>query len=197
MTWLGLLIGGIVGSTWGFKGTLLGALIGALIGMYLRRSAARANVNPAAPARGGEAVRVPSASDMPAAGTDPAMLPVRRRQRRGFAHPAPTRRQPPSLSRRRGVSRHVCGAGCAPRARTSPAVGVVHRRQRVDSDRRRDFFSAWHSLRYSPRSYRPDRMATDRRGHDGIVLIAMASGSQALGRDTGFRCRARAQASCT
>ena len=78
MTWLGLLIGGIVGSTWGFKGTLLGALIGALIGMYLRRSAARANVNPAAPGRRDEAVRVPPAGDMPVAGTDPAMLPVRK-----------------------------------------------------------------------------------------------------------------------
>ena len=43
MTWLGLLIGGIIGSSWGFKSALLGALIGALIGMYLRKSAARSS----------------------------------------------------------------------------------------------------------------------------------------------------------
>ena len=41
MTWLGLLIGGIIGSSWGFKSTLLGALVGALLGAYLRKSAAR------------------------------------------------------------------------------------------------------------------------------------------------------------
>jgi uncharacterized membrane protein len=89
MTWLGLLIGGIIGSAWGFKSTLLGALIGALIGTYLRRSAAGANVNRAAPARGGEAVRIPPAGDMPAATPDPAMLPVRKGgSGAGLAHPA-------------------------------------------------------------------------------------------------------------
>ena len=59
MTWLGLLIGGIIGSYWGFKSTLLGALIGALTGAYLRKSVARATLDQAGRARGSEAVRVP------------------------------------------------------------------------------------------------------------------------------------------
>ena len=44
MAWLGLLIGGLVGSGWGFKTTLIGALIGALAGAYLRKSASRSEL---------------------------------------------------------------------------------------------------------------------------------------------------------
>ncbi|HEY7943828.1 MAG TPA: DUF2339 domain-containing protein [Casimicrobiaceae bacterium] len=60
MTWLGLLIGGVIGSSWGFRSMLLGALIGALIGTYLRRSAARPMVAPrATPLPDMNAVRAP------------------------------------------------------------------------------------------------------------------------------------------
>ncbi len=65
MTWLGLLIGGILGSYWGFKSTLLGALVGALAGVYLRKSAAR----------GREGLRMPPPATMP---TNAALLPVRK-----------------------------------------------------------------------------------------------------------------------
>jgi uncharacterized membrane protein len=88
MTWLGLLIGGIIGSSWGFKSTLLGALVGALIGMYLRRSAARASASQPA-ARVGEAARVTPPADLPVAATGAALLPVRKGGTgAGLAHPA-------------------------------------------------------------------------------------------------------------
>ena len=74
MTWLGLLIGGIIGSAWGFKSTLVGALVGALIGMYLRKSAARGNVPAAEPTRRGDVERVST----PEAATSAAPLPVRK-----------------------------------------------------------------------------------------------------------------------
>jgi uncharacterized membrane protein len=89
MTWLGLLIGGIIGSTWGFKSALLGALVGALIGMYLRKSAARASVGQPAPARGGEGVRAAPSPNAAGAATG-AALPVRKGGTGGgFAQPAP------------------------------------------------------------------------------------------------------------
>src|SRR6185295_6204509 len=76
MTWLGLLIGGIIGSSWGFKSALLGALIGALIGMYLRKSAARSSESRTAAAQAGQAVGVAPSFD--AAGATGAVLPVRK-----------------------------------------------------------------------------------------------------------------------
>jgi uncharacterized membrane protein len=88
MTWLGLLIGGIIGSSWGFKSTLLGALIGALIGAYLRRSAARSSAD--RPARAADGISSPRPAAMPAATTDAAMLPVRKGGTgAGFAPAAP------------------------------------------------------------------------------------------------------------
>lgn len=75
MTWLGLLIGGVVGSNWGFKGTVLGALIGALIGAYLRRTAARpVNAPRAMPAANANAEAASGAS----AAINPPPLPVRK-----------------------------------------------------------------------------------------------------------------------
>jgi len=77
MTWLGLLIGGIIGSSWGFKSALLGALIGALIGMYLRKSAARSSESRTAAAQAGEAVSLAPSPDAAGVATG-AMLPVRK-----------------------------------------------------------------------------------------------------------------------
>jgi len=77
MTWLGLLIGGIIGSSWGFKSALLGALIGALIGMYLRKSAARSSESRTAAAQAGQAVGVAPSFDAAGAATG-AVLPVRK-----------------------------------------------------------------------------------------------------------------------
>ncbi|MEO8564892.1 MAG: DUF2339 domain-containing protein [Betaproteobacteria bacterium] len=97
MTWLGLLIGGIIGSSWGFKSTLLGALIGALIGAYLRKSAARSSADPTLPARGAAGASVSPATDMPAAMNDAAMLPVRKGGTgAGLAQAAPARVTPAS-----------------------------------------------------------------------------------------------------
>jgi len=78
MTWLGLLIGGIIGSSWGFRSALLGALIGALIGAYLRKSAARATPDQAGRPRTGEAVPVPPTEDAPIAAPGVDLLPVRK-----------------------------------------------------------------------------------------------------------------------
>jgi uncharacterized membrane protein len=97
MTWLGLLIGAILGSYWGFKSTLLGALIGALIGAYLRKSAARAPLDQAGRARDGEGVRIPppvdtpiAAADTPIAAAGAEMRPVRKGGTgAGFAPPVP------------------------------------------------------------------------------------------------------------
>ena len=74
MIWLGLLIGGIIGSSWGFKSTLLGAFLGALIGVYLRKSAPPPGIAPATatqPAEDGGAAA-------PVGASDTAMLPVRK-----------------------------------------------------------------------------------------------------------------------
>jgi uncharacterized membrane protein len=90
MTWLGLLIGAILGSYWGFKSTLLGALIGALIGAYLRKSAARAPLDQAGRARDGEGVRIPPPVDTPIAAAGAEMRPVRKGGTgAGFAPPLP------------------------------------------------------------------------------------------------------------
>jgi uncharacterized membrane protein len=97
MTWLGLLIGAILGSYWGFKSTLLGALIGALIGAYLRKSAARAPLDQAGRARDREGVRIPppvdtpiAAADTPIAAAGAEMRPVRKGGTgAGFAPPVP------------------------------------------------------------------------------------------------------------
>jgi uncharacterized membrane protein len=90
MTWLGLLIGAILGSYWGFKSTLLGALIGALIGAYLRKSAARAPLDQAGRARDGEGVRIPPPVDTPIAAAGAEMRPVRKGGTgAGFAPPVP------------------------------------------------------------------------------------------------------------
>jgi len=78
MTWLGLLIGGIIGSSWGFRSALLGALLGALIGAYLRKSAARATPDQAGRPRTGEAVPVPPTEDAPVAAPGVDTLPVRK-----------------------------------------------------------------------------------------------------------------------
>ncbi len=84
MIWLGLLIGGIIGSNWGFRSTLLGAVLGALVGFYLRKSAANANVAPAAAPRADGAAAEPGPLGAPAA----PMLPVRKGSTgAGFAHP--------------------------------------------------------------------------------------------------------------
>src|SRR4029079_15418559 len=78
MTWLGLLIGGIIGSSWGFRSALHGALLGALIGAYLRKSAARAPPDQAGRPRTGEAVPVPPTEDAPVAAPGVDLLPVRK-----------------------------------------------------------------------------------------------------------------------
>ena len=125
MTWLGLLIGGIVGSSWGFKSTLLGALIGALIGMYLRKSAARASESRTAPARGGEAVRVAPSPDAAGAATG-AVLPVRKGGTGGgFAQAAPEA-APATVSATPAVApRHdVRAAGCRARHDVRTGCGV-------------------------------------------------------------------------
>ena len=81
MLWLGLLIGGIIGSGWGFRGTLLGALLGALVGIYLRQSAARTTVPPGA---AGDGESAPATMLPPA----PA-LPVRKGGTGAGVAPAP------------------------------------------------------------------------------------------------------------
>src|SRR5689334_14827806 len=82
MIWLGLLIGGIIGSSWGFKSTLLGAGLGALIGVYLRKSAPPASVAPAQ-SQAGELA------------PDAAMLPVRKGGTGAGVAPPAARAAPP------------------------------------------------------------------------------------------------------
>src|ERR1041384_5671565 len=78
MTWLGLLIGGIIGSSWGFRSALRGARRGALIGASRRKSAARATPDQAGRTRTGEAVPLPPTEDAPIAAPGVDLLPVRK-----------------------------------------------------------------------------------------------------------------------
>jgi uncharacterized membrane protein len=78
MTWLGLLIGGIIGSSWGFRSTLLGALIGALIGMYLKKSAAHPGAAQAGASMRDEVRASPAAASPDVAAPDVAARPVRK-----------------------------------------------------------------------------------------------------------------------
>jgi uncharacterized membrane protein len=210
MTWLGLLIGGIIGSSWGFKSALLGALIGALIGMYLRKSAARSSESRTAAAQAGEAVSLAPSPDAAGVATG-AMLPVRKGGTGGrfvqaaaeaalaTASAAPavaplTMSAPPAAA-----SVAMSAPAAAPASDPDPVwawltggnamtwIGVVIL-----------FFGVAFLLRYLaeivtvPIEWRLVGVAII-----GVGLIAIGILLASARPGTGFRCRARAQASCT